>query len=155
MLPISINFKGDVYMASFKPDTTYTVEQFIQAGRMTTVSYDKFSYKEALSNGTVVSILNVVDDYIPEISDYIVNVELNKEQYLKYRFKPKLLCHDIYGNGEVYWIIMRINGIIDVKEFDFKVLKMLRVDDLNTLLTNIYNAEYKWMDKYNSTYGVS
>lgn len=141
-------------MAKFKPDTTYTVEQFIQAGRMTTVSYDKFSYKEALSNGTIVSILNTIDDYMPEIEESAVNVELSREQYLKYRFKPKLLCFDIYGNGEVYWLIMRLNGIIDVKDFDFKVLKMLRVEDLESVFTNIYNAEYKWMNEYNTAYGV-
>lgn len=141
-------------MAAFKPDTTYTVDQFIEAGRMTTVSYDRFSYKEQLSNGTIVSILNTIDDYMEEIEESIVNVELSREQYLKYRFKPKLLCFDIYGNGEVYWLIMRLNGIIDVKDFDFKVLKMLRVEDLESIFTSIYNAEYKWMNQYNTTYGI-
>ena len=141
-------------MAKISPDTTYTIDSFVTIGRMTSVTYDKFSYKEMLSNGTIASILNTIDDYIPEINDYVVNVELSREQYLKYRFKPKLLCYDIYGNGEVYWLIMRINGIIDVKEFDFKVLKMIRVEDLEMIFTRIYNAEYKWMNQYNTTYGV-
>lgn len=141
-------------MATFKTSTTYTLDQFIQAGRMTTVSYNRFSYREAISNGTIVSILNVINDYIDEIQENAVNVELNREQYRKYRMKPKLLCFDVYGNTEVYWVIMLMNGIIDVKEFDMKVLKMLRVDDMETLLTNIYNAEYKWMNQYNTEYGV-
>lgn len=141
-------------MATFKTSTTYTLDQFIQAGRMTTVSYNRFSYREAISNGTIVSILNVINDYMDEIQENAVNVELNREQYRKYRMKPKLLCFDVYGNTEVYWVIMLMNGIIDVKEFDMKVLKMLRVDDMETLLTNIYNAEYKWMNQYNTEYGV-
>ena len=141
-------------MATFKTSTTYTLDQFIQAGRMTTVSYNRFSYREAISNGTIVSILNVINDYMDEIQENAVNVDLNREQYRKYRMKPKLLCFDVYGNTEVYWVIMLMNGIIDVKEFDMKVLKMLRVDDMETLLTNIYNAEYKWMNQYNTEYGV-
>lgn len=141
-------------MATFKTSTTYTLDQFIQAGRMTTVSYNRFSYREAISNGTIVSILNVINDYMDEIQENAVNVELNREQYRKYRMKPKLLCFDVYGNTEVYWVIMLMNGIIDVKEFDMKVLKMLRVDDMETLLTNIYNSEYKWMNQYNTEYGV-
>ena len=141
-------------MATFKTSTTYTLDQFIQAGRMTTVSYNRFSYREIISNGTIVSILNVINDYMDEIQENAVNVELNREQYRKYRMKPKLLCFDVYGNTEVYWVIMLMNGIIDVKEFDMKVLKMLRVDDMETLLTNIYNAEYKWMNQYNTEYGV-
>lgn len=141
-------------MTTFKTSTTYTLDQFIQAGRMTTVSYNRFSYREAISNGTIVSILNVINDYMDEIQENAVNVELNREQYRKYRMKPKLLCFDVYGNTEVYWVIMLMNGIIDVKEFDMKVLKMLRVDDMETLLTNIYNAEYKWMNQYNTEYGV-
>lgn len=141
-------------MATFKTTTTYTLNQFIQAGRMTTVSYNRFSYREAISNGTIVSILNVINDYIDEIKESAVNVELDTAQYRKYRMKPKLLCYDVYGNTEVYWVILLLNGMIDVKEFDMKVLKMLRVDDMETLLTNIYNAEYKWMNQYNTEYGV-
>ena len=141
-------------MATFKTSTTYTLDQFIQAGRMTTVSYNRFSYREAISNGTIVSIINVINDYMDEIQENAVNVELDREQYRKYRMKPKLLCFDVYGNTEVYWVIMLMNGIIDVKEFDMKVLKMLRVDDMETLLTNIYNSEYKWMNQYNTEYGV-
>ena len=121
---------------------------------MTTVSYNRFSYREAISNGTIVSILNVINDYIGEIKESAVNVELDTAQYRKYRMKPKLLCYDVYGNTEVYWVILLLNGMIDVKEFDMKVLKMLRVDDMETLLTNIYNAEYKWMNQYNTEYGV-
>lgn len=142
-------------MAKFVPENTYTLDQFILAGHRTTVSYDEFSYKEALSNGNIVTILNVIDDYIPEIMDSAVNVRLDRLQRIKYRYKPKLLCYDVYGNTELYWVILRMNGIIDVKEFDFEILKMLRVDDMELILTNIYNSEYKWMKKYNTEYGAT
>ena len=33
-------------------EKTYTMQQFIALGKYVTISYDKFSYKDLLSNGT-------------------------------------------------------------------------------------------------------
>ena len=141
-------------MAKLNIETTYTLADFIASGKMNTVDYDQFSYKDLVSNGTEVSILNVVNDYMREIKDVAVKVELSTQEYLKYRYKPKLLCRDVYGNGEVYYVIMLLNGRIDVKDFDVHELLMLRKADMNTLLTQIYNAEYKWMQEYNTEHGT-
>lgn len=138
----------------YSTETTYTLNDFIKAGKMTTVDYDNFSYKDLVSNGTEVSILNVVNDYMREIKKQAVTVKLSTEEYLKYRYKPKLLCRDVYGNGELYYVIMLLNGRIDVKDFDRDTLLMLRVESMNTLLTQIYNAEYKWMNEYNTEHGT-
>ena len=141
-------------MAKSNIETTYTLADFIASGKMNTVDYDQFSYKDLVSNGTEVSILNVVNDYMREIKDVAVKVELSTQEYLKYRYKPKLLCRDVYGNGEVYYVIMLLNGRIDVKDFDVHELLMLRKADMNTLLTQIYKAEYKWMKEYNTEHGT-
>ena len=141
-------------MAKSNIETTYTLADFIASGKMNTVDYDQFSYKDLVSNGTEVSILNVVNDYMREIKDVAVKVELSTQEYLKYRYKPKLLCRDVYSNGEVYYVIMLLNGRIDVKDFDVHELLMLRKADMNTLLTQIYNDEYKWMQEYNTEHGT-
>lgn len=141
-------------MARYNTETTYTLNDFIKAGKMNTVDYDAFSYKECVSNGTEVSVLQTIDDYMQEIKDFAVTVKLSTEEYLKYRYKPKLLCRDVYGNGEIYFLIMLLNGRIDVKDFDTSELLMLKVDDLNNVLSLIYNAEYKWMTQYNNKHGT-
>ena len=141
-------------MARVNTETTYTLSDFISSGKMTTVDYDAFSYKDLVSNGTEVAILDIVNDYMREIKEVSVKVKLSTTEYLKYRFKPKLLCRDVYGNGEVYFVIMLLNGRIDVKDFDTQELIMLRVESMNTLMTQIYNAEYKWMQEYNTEHGT-
>ena len=50
-----------------KPSESYTMEQFISLGRKVSLTYDRYSFKELLSNGTEISILNVVNDYMLEI----------------------------------------------------------------------------------------
>lgn len=143
-----------VITSASKPSNSYTMEQFIALGRGVSVTYDSYSYKELLSNGTEISVLNVINDYMPELKDMALNVTLSDDEYRKYKYKPRLLCYDIYGNTEVYYIILLLNGIIDIKEFDFRTLKMLKKDDMENALSAIYNAEKKYIDKYNSTHGT-
>lgn len=149
-----LNDMNQISSAS-KPSNSYTIEQFIALGKNVSVTYDIFSFKELLSNGTEISVLNVINDYMDELSDYIVTVNLSDEEYRKYIYKPKLLCNDVYGNPELYFIIMLINGLVDVKEFTISSIKMLRKDDMNTILSAIYNAEKKYIDDYNTKHGTN
>lgn len=140
---------------SSKPSQAYTMEQFISLGKTVTISYDKFSFKEILSNGTEISILNVVSDYINEMKQYAIPVKLSDKEYSKYRFKPKLLCHDVYDSPELYYVILLLNGIIDIKEFDFDTVLMLSKDNMNAFMSAIYNAEYKYIADYNGSHGTA
>lgn len=142
-------------MAANKISQSYTMEQFIALGKAVSVTYDKYSFKEILSNGTEISILNVVNDYMREIKEECVTVKLSDTEAKKYRYKPKLLCYDVYGAQEVYFVILLINGIIDVKEFDFTTLLMPTKDKLNQYLSDIYNAEYRYIKDYNGTHGTA
>jgi len=132
------------------PNTTYNMEDFISAGSGVTLTYNNLSYLESLSNGARVPIFNVISDYMDELVKLCVKIELNDLQYIKYAYKPKLLAYDIYGNQELYFIILLVNGICDVKEFDKKIINMIPVDRMNEVLTYIYNAEKKAIDAYNN-----
>lgn len=131
------------------PQDTTTIEEFIESGSGVTISYPVLSFREMLSNGTWVSVLNVITDYLPEIRNACVNVRLTTEQQWQYLYKPKLLCYDTYGNPELYYIILLINDMADVKEFSKPVIKMLQKSYMNQILTIIYNAEKKVIDSYN------
>lgn len=131
------------------PHETSTIEEFIESGSGVTIIYPTLSFSDMLSNGTWVSVHNVINDYIEELRNACINVELNTEQQFKYFYKPKLLCHDMYGNPELYFIILLINDMADVKEFTKPVIKMLRKSHMSEILTLIYNAENKAIEAYN------
>ena len=99
------------------PEKTTTIESFVQSGKSVTISYFSLSFIDMVSNGSWVSVLNVINDYIPELLDEAVTVELTTEQQQVYFYKPKLLCYDVYGNPELYFIILLLNDMSDVKEF--------------------------------------
>lgn len=133
------------------PKDTYTIEEFVEIGDAVTLSYNNLSYLETLSSGTIdAPIFNVIDDYLPELKNLSVTVNFSDAEYAKYIYKPKLLAQDIYNNTELYFIILAINGICDVKDFDKKKFKLIKPTDLNEVITYIYNANMELINLYNN-----
>ena len=129
------------------PKNTTTIEEFIEAGKGTKLAYFDLSFADKLSNGNWISVLNVVNDYMDELRNASPTVELTVEEYY---YKPKLLCADVYGTPEIYFLILLINDMADVKEFTKPHIKMLRTDHLNEILSSIYNAERAAINRYNN-----
>lgn len=131
------------------PQDTTTIEEFAESGSGITITYSNLSFEDMVSNGTIVSVHNVISDYLDELREASISVSLSYEQQYMYMYKPKLLCYDMYGNPELYFILLLINDMADVKEFNKPVIKMLRKADMSRLLTLIYNAEKKSIAEYN------
>ena len=132
------------------PQDTTTIEEFIKSGRNISISYPTLSFVDTLSNGTQISVLNVINDYISEIKSACVNIRLTEDQQYTYFYKPKLLCYDMYGNPELYFIILLLNDMADVKEFTKPVIKMLKKEHMSMILSDIYNTEKARIDSYNN-----
>ena len=134
------------------PANTTTIAEFIRSGSTVSLDYDRFSFLETMENGTVVSVLNVINDYIEELRNAAVLVHLDDTEYRKYVYKPKLLCYDIYGNPELYFVILLMNDMADVKEFNRRNVYMLTKDNMSMITSYIFNSEYRAIDHYNSKY---
>ncbi|MBP5596638.1 MAG: baseplate wedge protein 53 [Pseudobutyrivibrio sp.] len=128
---------------------TTTLEEFIEAGSGITISYDNLSMVDEIKN-TRIPIYNVISDYIPELMISTVTITLTEQEYFKYRFKPKLLAIDVYGNPELYFVILILNNMCSVKEFDVKKIKMLPTSAMNDLLSSIYNSNRDFLSQYNN-----
>lgn len=128
-------------MADPKIHETYTIEELIDAGSNDTVTYSNFSLLERI-NDIEIPTENIIFDYLTELKAVSVNVNLTESEYLKYKYKPKLLSYDVYGTTEAYFIIMAINNIIDVRDFTMKRIKMIKSDLMNEIIGYIYNSNY-------------
>lgn len=131
------------------PEQTYTVQQFIDSGADTLISYDSLSLFENGDSG-LIACYNVLNDYIDELKDASVILELSDSEYLKYLYKPKLLSYDIYNSSELYFIILYLNNLYNVKDFNLKKIKVLKKDILEYALSSIYNAELDNVKDYNN-----
>lgn len=130
-------------MSSYTADSTktYTVDDFIKCSN-NSLCYDAISLYD--KDGDTLSIsYNLINDYLPLIKEKAVTVVLDDDEYNKYLYKPKLLAYDVYKNTELYYVILLLNNVCSVKEFDFRKLNMLKIDDMQTILSSIANSESK------------
>lgn len=131
------------------PEKSYTVEQFITFKDDDTASYNNLSFRDKYDN-IIYPIKNIIDDYTDELNELLVDVVMSESEFLKYRYRPKLLAFDIYGNAELDFLILAMNGICNMKEFDSKNIKLIKNKDLDSFITSIFNANKDDLDIYNS-----
>ena len=102
-------------------------------------------------NNIEYDVFNVVSDYMNELKDLAYDVTLTDEEYYTYRFRPKLLAHYLYGNGELYFIILWLNDMWSVKDFDLHKVKLLKNTDLSRVMTSINISERDFIRSYNES----
>lgn len=132
-----------------KPQFTYTLDQYIACQSDDTMCYHNLSFIDI--NGKIeYDTYNVLSDYIDELrEEYCLSVVLTDDQLNKYKYRPKLLCYDIYGNGELAFIIMIINDMCNVKDFSKKKILMPKKNTMVQLIKYLFNANKSAIQTYN------
>ena len=70
-----------------------------------------------------------------------VTVQLDDAEFNKYQYQPKLLSQYLYDSTEYYYIIVFLNQMASVKEFNKRKIKLIRPKDLSNILSAIYSSE--------------
>ena len=137
---------------STKTNKTFTLDQFADSKSSNTVSYYSMSLLEKdLQNNIEYDVFNVVSDYMNELKAMAKEVTLSEAEYYTYRFKPKLLAHYLYGNGELYFIILWLNDMWSVKDFNLRTLKLIKNSELAQALSSINASEKSFIKAYNES----
>lgn len=127
-------------MATTNPKDAYTIEKLVAAGKNVVISYNNLSILDNIK-GIYLPYTNIIYEYMDELKDFIVTVKLTDLEKAKYKYKPKLLAFDVYGSTDLHFIIMALNGIIDLRDFDLTYVNMFKVEQINVILGFVYNAE--------------
>ena len=90
-------------------------------------------------------------DVCQDVKKTAAAVTLRDNEYYTYRFRPKLLADYVYGNGELYFIILMLNDIWSVKDFDTRTVKLISKSDLSNALSSINASEKTFIDTYNES----
>ena len=138
------------------PGTTYTLAQLINCQSDTDSNYQNLSFVDEIfyqfANERIkYPAYNVVGDYIDAIrEEYCIPIVLTDEELIKYNYRPKLLAAEIYGNGELGYIILMVNDMYSVKQFTRHELILPTKNNMSTLCSQLYNANITAIQKYNS-----
>ncbi len=130
-------------MANTDPAKTYRITDFIDMKDNDEFTYDKLAiYMRSMNDDRIIySSDNSIYTYLPELKNATVWYTFSDEEYLKYKFRPKLLAYDIYGATELYFIILAVNDMCNIKDFKKHKIRLFFKSDLNDLLSQITSAE--------------
>lgn len=125
---------------------TYTLSDFVKQKTRDELTYRNLSIL-VKSHGLEVLDHNLLSDYLNDIEPYVVNMEFEDPvQQNKYKYAPDLLAYDVYGSVQLDFVILLLNDMIDYKEFDLSVVRMLRSTDLFNIFNIIYNKNADYID---------
>ena len=139
-----------------KPADTFTIGQFIACQSDTVSSYYNYSFIDKIEypfmNEEIhYSTYNIASDYLDEIRDECLTIILSDEELLHYKYRPKLLANDIYNNGELAFLILLINDMYSIKQFNRKKIILPSKNNMAEICKQLFNANKTAITKYNNS----
>lgn len=136
--------------------TINSIQQFISNKPTIGTDYQNMSLVEERGNIQFPVVNLITDDYFDEFKKASVKVELTEDEILKYKYRPKLLAYDIYDNAELYYIILRLNDLYNVKDFNLgrKYLYLIPKPTLREYLSDIYTQENANAKTFNDNHKI-
>ena len=131
-----------------------SIQEFIKSKPTISTDYNSMSFRETHSNISY-SICNLItDEYFAELKAMSIDIKLSPDEVMKYRYRPKIMALDLYENAELYYIILRLNDLYNVKDFnlDHGHIRLIPKDRLSESLSEIYNANKQAVDTFNSNH---
>lgn len=141
-----------------EPQLTYTLNQFIDLKDVDRIVYRRYSIMQrSLTNEEMVYCIdNIIYTYMEEMKQKRKIVSVTETERIKYAYKPKLLAYDIYGSTEVFFVLLAMNGMCNMKQFDLVERKFfaLTPQDCAQFMSDIYNAEYQYLKLNRTSLGI-
>lgn len=105
-----------------------TIQSIIDDGLDLKMTMNDLCFREVMTNSSgemfVINMYNLYEKYYELLLEHTTTVTLSDEEYKKYRFQPKRLARDLYGNQDIYYLLLRVNHIYSVINFDFTEMKV-------------------------------
>ena len=129
--------------------TTSTLESFINYKNLDNNVYykDLAIFEKSVDGKSVLLSYNILNDYRKEIFDFVIPITLTNEEFQKYQYQPKKLAYDLYGSTEYYYMILFINSMTDIKEFNRRRINLMRAKDMSSVLSAIYSSESEYIER--------
>ena len=137
------------------PRKTHTIQEFIEIPNQVSdfFGYADMSYVEN-RDGIEYIVKNGVDNYLDELNDLARTINLTDTQVREYRYNPKKLSNKVYKTTRLWYMILKLNGLGNVHDFDLssRKIKLLTAEDMRSFMSKVYNAEYNSILAYNSAH---
>ncbi len=105
--------------AGVKDTSKHTIRRSISSAASSSLLYPKSSYLYlALGEIAIQAPHTLFDSLFREMISGGVKEMLTKVPFKpQYRFRPELAAKQAYGSADLWWLVLRLNGILDHQEF--------------------------------------
>lgn len=134
--------------------TINSIQAFINDKPIISTDYATMSFTEERERIQFAVGNIVTDDYYPELKAKCVKVHLSDDDIMKYRYRPKMLAYDIYDNTELYYVILRVNDLYNVKDFNLskRYIYLPSKKVLKEFLADVHNFDIRNIRIFNSNH---
>ena len=133
-----------------KTTETHTLSEFIDIGNNNhEINYIDITFNEN-RDGLEFVVKVLLDDYVEDLLDMTVDVDVTSEEVQKYKYNPKMLSYDLYGSTAFFYVILRLNNLCNIHDFDIssKKLKLLPKTIMSKVVSLIYSDNKNAIDNY-------
>ena len=133
----------NVTLAAISINRCTTISDFKTYIDNVDISYPKVFIKTLIdtTNGTlIVNYTSFMNKYYDYINSVTTNVILTDKELIKYKFRPKMLCMDLYNTVELWGLLLAVNNMTSITEFNRSKIKVFTTD-IFSILNEIFILE--------------
>lgn len=127
-----------------------TISEYSKAYSDTDITFNSLHYKEkdSVDDSTSLILLNdsILDKYRNDLAEKIVTKTLTNEEINKYQYNPKRLSFDLYGTTELWGLLLEINQLQSVTEFNINPVKVYD-GSIISYINSIFSLEKPFIDQ--------
>lgn len=123
-----------------------SLDKFIKEGVSNSYNIQNLHYYTKVNDLTLPTLNILRERYYSVIFNMCVYVELDDIAYENYKYQPKKLSKDLYGTIDLWHIIIWINGMTSVTEFNRRKIVLFDQQGLDTLVKIINLEEQRIID---------
>lgn len=127
-------------------ETVYRLSDIIRNYERKDIRNSALYLKEVIetdnrSRANIVLVDNLLDKYRQEILNSKITIKLEPNEQRLYYYNPKLVCHVLYRNTELWRILLDINQMHSVTEFHQEYIYIMPPGLIDKIFTEIVNLE--------------
>lgn len=108
---------------------SYTIKEFIEEEQDNDITYKKLHLLENIllpkeSDYSLFLSDAITNRYRKDFDNLIYEKTLTAEERSKYYYNPRMLCYEEYGTTELWHLILDINAMYSVTEFNRPTIKL-------------------------------
>lgn len=134
-------------------DTTKSchITDNINIGKDNSYILENISFYNNIDNIEIPTSNLFYEKYRGLILNNCVKVKIPEKSFLKYRYKPKLLSYDLYGTIDLWHLLLWVNNMYSVTQFNQQSIYIFNPNNISILIRIISNETEALLENKKNT----